>query len=142
MGSRSVSLGSSRRLGVLLLALVALPAVALAWLGLRLLDQDRVLVAQRALERREVALQAAARDISQSLADAERASAGGAVPPGAVRFTVSPTGITAEPLGAVLWQPVPSTYPEAASQPFLEAERSEFLGALDRARANWATSLV
>ena len=40
------------------LAVVVPPAVTLVWLGLRLLEQDRALAAQRALERREAALQA------------------------------------------------------------------------------------
>ncbi|MBK5292281.1 MAG: GHKL domain-containing protein [Acidobacteriia bacterium] len=113
---------SSGRLAVLFLAVVAPPAVALVWLGLQLLQQDRSLWTQRDLERRQAAAQAAIRSLEQSLAGAER------LPGGVVRFTVSPLGVRAQPPGRVLWLPVPPLLAAAEARPFVEAEKAEFQG--------------
>ena len=71
MGGR-LSGGSSRKLAVLFLAVVAPPTVTLVWLGLQLLEQDRSLWAQRELERRQAAAQAVIRSLEQSLGEAAR----------------------------------------------------------------------
>ncbi len=92
-------------------------------LGLRLLEQDQTLSAQRALERREAAADRAVRSLEQSLAGAEAL-----VPAGAVRLTVSQAGIEASPPGRVLWLAAPVRAPEAETQPFAEAEPLEFRG--------------
>jgi signal transduction histidine kinase len=128
MGSRHFWTGGSRRLASLLLAVVVPPAVTLVWLGLRLLDQDRVLVAQRELEHRQVVAQSAARSLGQSLAAAERGLSEDAVPDGTVRFTLSERGVQANPATRVLWVPVPPALLEAATRPFADAERLEFRG--------------
>ena len=118
---------TSRKLAVLFLAVVVPPAVTLAWLGVRLLQQDRSLLAQRELESRQVAAQTIIRSLAQSLADAGRRGIEGPAA-GMVRFTISETGLRAEPAARVLWLPVPPQLPEAASVPFAEAEKVEFQG--------------
>src|SRR5262245_42121128 len=124
----------SRRLAALFLVVVAPPAGALVWLGLRMLESDRALWAQRDLEIRQAAGSAAVRSLEQSLAEAERAT-GGTLPLGVVRFMVSPAGLRAEPAGSLLWAPVPLRTADPASLPFSGIERREFAGAADEARA-------
>lgn len=128
MTSRSLWSIGSRRLAWLLLVVALPPAVALVWLSLRLLDQDRALVTQRALERQQAAAQLAARSLEQSLAAAERALAGDEVPDGAVRFTLSATSISARPANRVWWVPAPPSIPEANAVVFADAEQLEFQG--------------
>jgi signal transduction histidine kinase len=118
--------GNSRKLAALFLALVAPPAVTLVWLGLQLLQQDRSLLAQRELESRQTAGQAIVRSLEQLLSDADRHVVGGPVPDGAVRFTVSESGLGVEPANRLLWLPAPQRLKEAASAPFAEAETLEF----------------
>ena len=95
MGGR-LSGGSSRKLAVLFLAVVAPPAVTLVWLGLQLLEQDRSLWAQRELERRQATAQAVVRSLEQSLAEAGRLTQS-PLPDGMVRFALSGQGVQATP---------------------------------------------
>src|SRR5512144_1404761 len=125
--------GNSRKLAVLFLAVVAPPAGTLVWLGLQLLQQDRSLLAQRELESRQAAGQAIVRSLEQLLSDADRHVVGGPVPEGAVRFTVSESGVRAEPADHLLWLPAPPRLQEVASAPFAEAESLEFQGNAQRA---------
>jgi hypothetical protein len=83
------------------------PAVALVWLGLRLLEQDRALAAQRTVERRDAALQAAAFSLEQALSEAQRWFAEEAPPDGIVRFTLSSQDLRAHPADRVAWVPAP-----------------------------------
>ena len=73
------------------------PAVALVWLGLRLLEQDRALAVQRSVERRQAALQAAAFSLEQSLSESQRWFADDPPPDGVVRFTLSTREVRAYP---------------------------------------------
>jgi signal transduction histidine kinase len=123
----------SRRLTILFLAVVVPPAVALVWLGLELLDQDRALSVQRAAERRQAVVQAAARSLEQALTDAQRWLTDDPIPPGAARFTVSSLGVRAHPPDRVLWAPRAPTLVPAATEDFAEAERAEFQGGAARA---------
>lgn len=116
---------NSRKLALLFLAVVALPAVTLVWLGVQLLQQDRALLAQRELENRQAAAQSIIRSLEQILRDA----------PGAIRFTISESSLPADPAAMLLWSPAPPRLPEAASNPFAEAESLEFQGNSPRALA-------
>src|SRR5947209_2473033 len=124
---------NSRKLALLFLAVVAPPAVTLVWLALQLLQQDRSLLAQRELESRHAAGQTIARSLEQFLSDAGHRVVEGPVPDGAVRLTVSQSGVTAEPANRLLWFPAPRPLKEAGSAPFADAETLEFQGNAQRA---------
>ena len=109
---RAVKPESSRQLAVVFLAVVLPASLTLIWLGVRLLDQDRILFQQRDLERQEAAADAVARALSQALAEADRRFARGDRVDGAVVL---------RPLS-----PVPA-------DPFSEAEILEFDGQPERA---------
>ena len=123
----------SHRLAIAFVAVVVPPALALVWLGLQLLQQDRALFAQRELERQQAAAQAAIRSLEQSLEDAERWFTEDTIPEGVVRLNASPRGVTAHPRDRVLWVPGGSTLPAASSGVFGEAEALEFRGASEEA---------
>ena len=128
MSSRRLWGGSSRRLSALFLVVVLPPAATLVWLGLQLVEQDRSLWAQRELEGRQAAAEAIVYSLNQSLADAERHLSDGEVPPGAVRFVMSPQGVKAHPPTRLLWLPTLPVMPAAEAAPFTEAEIFEFQG--------------
>jgi len=136
MSKGRLSGSSPRALAVLFLAVVAPPAITLVWLGIQLLQQDRSLGAQRDLERRQAAAQAVLRSLEHSLAEVERlteAPLPAPLPDGVVRFTVSPTGVEAQPPARVLWLPVPRSMPPAEARQFAETEKIEFQGVADPA---------
>ena len=119
---------SSRRLTVVFLAVFVPAAVALVWLGLRLLEQDRQLFAQRDIERHDAAADAVVRVLSQTLAAAEQALDTGTDVPGTVRIEAFAQGMSVAPGNAVAWiaRPVPGRpIPE---EPFREAEALEYQG--------------
>ena len=82
------SVSPSRRLLALFLILTVAPAAGLAWLGWRLLEQDRALETQRALERQEYAADLVAGALSrqgrtnQAVQSLERVVATISPPPG------------------------------------------------------------
>ncbi|MBP1774165.1 MAG: yycG 2 [candidate division NC10 bacterium] len=125
--------GSSHRLTLLLAGVLLIPALTLVGLGLALLQQDRELSAQRAAERREAAVAGVARALEESVAATEDLLSAGSIPEGALRITVTPAGIRADPRGRALWTPVLTDSTEADSQPFAEAERLEFRGSEQKA---------
>lgn len=133
MTSRSLWAIGSRRLAWLLLLVVLPPALALVWLSLRLLDQDRALVAQRDLERRQAAGQLAVHALDGFLAGLERSLDDGELPAGTVRLTLTPQAVDATPAAQVLWVSAPPAFNEAETGAFAEGERFEFHG--DRAGA-------
>ena len=122
--SRRWSSGS-RRLAILFLAVLVPSGVTLVWLGVRLVDQDRRLWADRDLERREAAADILVRALEQTLASAETALAGGDVPDRAVLATLSNTGVSIRPSNAVLWTPTLPQLQESNSEKFAEAEIAE-----------------
>jgi signal transduction histidine kinase len=126
--------GSSRKLALLFLTVVVPPVAALVWLGVQLVQQDRTLWAQREGERRQTAARAASLSLEQSLAEAERRFATGALPAGVVRFRLTAGALTAEPVDAILWLPTPAPLEAAATQPFAEAETQEYRGQTAAAR--------
>jgi signal transduction histidine kinase len=114
--------------------LVALaPAVTLVWLGLQLLNEDRELLTQRQIERRQAVLDAVVRSLGESLTNAERVLVDGPLPAGMVRFVLTDDSIRAEPVDRVLWLPNPPPLPTAESAGFAEAEQLEFQGQSDHA---------
>ncbi|UCF37497.1 MAG: hypothetical protein JSU96_01105 [Acidobacteriota bacterium] len=126
------STGSSRRLAFLFLGVVVPPAVTLVWLGLQLLDQDRALLAQRELERRESAAAQIVRSLELSIAELVQTPAE-SLREGLVRLSVSSVGILATPPDRIFWYPVSNALEEADPQPFVEYELLEFQE--DRGRA-------
>jgi signal transduction histidine kinase len=128
---------SSRRLTALFLAVLVPPAVILVWLGLRLLEQDRKDGLARDFERREAAAGGIIRALDQSLADAEHWLTGDEIPDGALGLTLSASGAVDRPAGRALWLPALAPIPEAATQPFAEAEAAEFKEAGDRGLARY-----
>src|SRR5687768_11809743 len=105
---------SPRKLAILFLAVVVPPAVALVWLGVRLLQQDEALVTQREVERRQTSAQAAVNALERSLVAAERWLTDDAIPDHAVRLTAASGGLRAYPSDGVLWVPGPPQLPPAA----------------------------
>ena len=122
-----------RRLAALLLAVVVPPAVTLAWLGVRLFELDRAMLAQRELERGQAAAQAVAGMLDQSLRRVDEALTTGAVPDGIVRLTASSRGIEVRPAEAALWLPVVPPLKVAPDRRFNDAERLEFQSSPGRA---------
>ena len=128
--------GASRslpRLSLLYLGILVIPAATLIVLGLRLLEQDRAISAQRAVERREAAADRAARALELLLADLDRQLLSGSVPEGSVLLTVTESGMEARPAGLALWLPEPLRLTEADTNAFEDAEAHEFRGAVDEA---------
>ncbi len=115
-----------RRLAALLLAVVVPPAVTLAWLGVRLLEHDRVMLEQRELERRQADAQAVARMLEQALRRVDQALTTEVVPDGIVRLTATSRGIEVRPAEAVLWLPSVRQLKTVPHGRFADAERLEF----------------
>jgi len=78
--------GSSRRLAGLFLAVVVPPALALVWLGVQLVEQDRSLLAQRQRELLVAAADDAVRSLERTLVGLEQNA--GELPAGIVRLTL------------------------------------------------------
>ena len=116
-------LRSSRSLTVLFVAVMCLPAVALVTLGVRLLEQDRALEAQRLAELRESAADRLVNSLKQALSASE---AGLAPSEDAVRVTFSPGGIETNPPNALLYYPALPPSKEPPAGVFREAEDAEF----------------
>jgi signal transduction histidine kinase len=120
------------RLAVMFTAVVAVPSLALLWLGIRLVLQEHALAEQREREQRQVDLAAAVTRIDRWLGDVWKSR-----PEGAVRLTVSGASFRTEPSDGVLWLPEMAPLRAAADLPFLEGERQEFRGDLNGARAGY-----
>lgn len=138
MRSPAARSGSSRRLTLLLLCVILPPTLALVWLSIRLLEQDRELLTQRATERREAMADAVARSLVVSVQGSEQWLRGGQLPRGAARLVVSSAGVTLEPLTHALWVPGGTSLPEAASERFARSEALEFQRRGDRGLSTYA----
>src|SRR5437762_304562 len=96
--------GSSRsRLTLMFLVVVLPPALTLIWLGIRLLEQDQILQAQREIEGREAAAEGIVRSLVQSVTELENRSAVGQLAEGLLRVVVAPSGVRSEPAERMLW---------------------------------------
>ena len=122
MAKRRSSASTARRLVILLAAVAVLPSIVLVWFGVRLLDQDRELVRQRDLERRQAAAPTIVASLERSLVEAEHRLLTVDIPPGATRLRLTPNSATVEPRDRAAWLPVASTLPEAEDGAFEKAE--------------------
>jgi hypothetical protein len=127
----------SRRLTLLFVIVLLPPAIVLVWLGATLLGQDRAMLAERGLDRREAAAEMITRALLESVNEAERWLSADDIPDGAVRLTRSPSSVDVHPAGRVLWTPEPPAGREAADAVFAEAERAEFDETGDRGLAQY-----
>ena len=117
------------------MGILVLPAVTLVVLGLRLLEQDRTIAAQRAIERREAAVDRAAARSSFNW----RISSGGSSPARRRKarcgLSHPASGIEAHPAGLAPWLPEPLPLAEADTSTFQEAEALEFRGSAEKSLA-------
>ena len=126
------SVPPSRRLLALFLILTVAPAAGLAWLGWRLLEQDRALEAQRALERQEYAADLVAGALSRQIAVTHRhftqfgETSALVAAPDAVVVMFQQDSFRDLPAGRLLYYPVASQDREAPEAPFLAGEKLEF----------------
>jgi len=119
---------SSRRLTLVFLAVLVPAAVTLVWLGLRLLDQDRALWAQRDLERQEAAADGIVRSLGGVLTDVDRRLTEGSRIPDAVSLERNGGGVSVSPPGAVAWHASATALTELRGEPFTAAESLEHRG--------------
>jgi two-component system phosphate regulon sensor histidine kinase PhoR len=126
---------ASRRLVALFLLVLVPPAVALAALGLLVLEQDRRLIAERDRERAAAAADAVVRSLADAVAQARNALRAGDEVPGAALLRLDGEHVVARPAALLLWTPTPRPLQEAETTAFVEAERNEFQRRGDRGRA-------
>ena len=112
---------------LLLLFLVTLASVStLTLFGWRLLQQQRMVEAQRSQERLEQAADRITAIVRGTLAEFSERLSAGLVVPGDVQFTLSATSLDAMPPDRLLYYPFPPPDPEPHSKLFAEAELFEF----------------
>src|SRR5262249_51585114 len=105
---------------------------ALGWFGWKLLDQERIVEAQRAQERLEQSADRIAATLRGSLAETGESvgawggSAPVGVPDGSLVLRLAEASFTAYPAGRLLYYPVSKHEPEAHTAVFIEAEALEF----------------
>jgi signal transduction histidine kinase len=110
----------------------AVPAAALAWLGWRLLEQDRALENQRLRERLENAASLLSHELDRALAEWEqllpRAASGAAaaLPPGGVLLVFDSRGVLHHQGARLPYYPLVPSPPEAPAGVFTAAESHEF----------------
>jgi signal transduction histidine kinase len=135
-----------RRLLLLFTLVLLLPAIAVGWLGVRLIQQDRELEARQTAERRQTAADRAVAVLEQALASTERQllAAAPAIPiaPGddVVLVNFGSDGVQATPRGHLLYYPdinMPPTESDAAFEAGerLEFQQHDYAAAADRFRA-------
>ena len=128
----------SLRRAALVSTAVALPAVIVVALGVRLAMQDRELQQRRDRDLLQVSLRAAAQHLELSMAQGSRAALEGASPPGLVRFIFDAGGMRPDPVSAVLWVPQPPVLPDAEAAELDEVEAAEFSGRFTEAATRYA----
>ena len=131
----------------LLLALFGLTAAAvsaLGWFGWRLVQQERIVEAQRDSEALEQAADRVAASVARSLAEAgDRLSAWATAPPSdgkpeqGILLVSDERGVSAWPRGRVLYYPVGGSDPGAADAAFREGEALEFAPGGESGAAEW-----
>jgi signal transduction histidine kinase len=123
----------------LFVAVAAVSVIALVWMGVRLLTQERALEAQRLQERREAAADRVVAALEQVLLAEERRLTNPKVPDPVsgddlLLFVAGPSGIKVSPEKAILFYPVMPAARDAPMELFARAERFEFVER-DHARA-------
>ena len=128
----------SRRLIALFLTVLVPPAVALVWLGARVADQGRQLVAESERRQREAAAEGVALALTEAVHLARTSLDAGHPLPGSarLRLTASDSAVL-EPADAFAWTPSPTVLPEAETQLFAEAELEEIRRRGDRGRSHY-----
>ena len=137
MNGRRLWSTSSRRLTILLLAVVLPPALTLVWLGAQLLQQDRAVLAQREQDRRMAVGEAVAAELGRLLASAERSQDDGRGQEGIMRFILSDDRLEAVPHTGLLWTPTPARFPYADDGIFDHARSVEDQGDRSTALAHY-----
>jgi len=123
----------SRYVAVLFLVVAAMSVIALVWMGVRLVQQDRVLEAQRLEEQQEVAADRIIVALEKVLSEEEQKLADDPVvnlSPAAEDYLLINIGsgeVRVRPDNALLYYPVIPPGREASSLQFADAERAEFL---------------
>ncbi len=121
-----------RSLLVILFLLTLVSVSALGWFGWKLMNQDRLVEAQRTQELLEQTADRASAALRRTLAETgERlgswlAGEQPAPPPDGLLLYITESGMTAIPPGRLLYQPHPPPLPEAAPDLFAVAEAREF----------------
>jgi signal transduction histidine kinase len=121
----------ARRLSLLFLAVVLIPAIALAWLTLELVDRDRALEKQRPKDRAEQAADVIIASFRQKLAEVELTlerltTSNESVPPkGMVLAVVEGEGIDVVPRGGLVFYPVLPASDPVPPEVFAQGERLE-----------------
>lgn len=125
-------LGASRRLILSFVLVLFVPATAVVWLGVRLIEQDRALAARQLRERRESAADRLIAGLEQAIASAERRL--GDEPTGlpvrpdddAVLVTLGPSGVEVYPRSRLLYVPAVPPGPAEPAAVFEAGEAIEF----------------
>lgn len=138
--------GASRRLLLSFVFVLLVPAAAVVWLGVRLIDQDRALALRQLRERHESAADRLVAGLEQAVASTERRLDGDparlaiGTDDDAVVVTLGPAAFEAHPKDRLLYVPAtPSRSPEPgdAFEPgeSLEFRAGDYRGAADAYRA-------
>jgi two-component system phosphate regulon sensor histidine kinase PhoR len=127
MPALSVRASRSFRLTVLLVAVLAIPASALVWLGVRLADRDREIAAFNRNEQGAAAVRAVGQGLAVALARAER-DASDNRDSGLVRLARLDGGLVARPGRSLLWVPRSPSLPTVEHPDLASAERLESQG--------------
>lgn len=123
---------SPRSLPLVLGLVVALPAAALIVLGVRILEQDRALAAQRRGELAQQAADRAVRILEQQAVlvfqrlDKPQWAPAASASPGSLELLLTPGGLRLEPASSVAWTPAPARLSEPGDEAFRIAEEAEF----------------
>ena len=115
---------------LIILCLLTLVSIsALGWFGWRLLDQERLVEAQRNQERLEQAADRIATQLRGALAETgDRLGASSPeAPKDGLLLIVTENSLTALPAGRLLYRPFPTTEVEASQAVFGDAESLEFV---------------
>ena len=141
MPARPAWSGTSRRLIVSFVLVLLVPAIAVVWLGVRLIEQDRALAVRQLRERRDSAADRLIAGFEQTLSATERRLASTDALPvhpddDAVVLRVRPASIAAFPKDHLLY--VPALPPDAsdAADAFASGETLEFVANDYRASAD------
>jgi signal transduction histidine kinase len=139
-----------RHLLVILLLLTLFSVSALAWLGWRVLEQDRVAEAGQVQERLQQAADQISATLRGDLAETgERLSSwllaapsGDGKPDEGLLLILTDSALSAFPQGRLIYGPLPSSEPEAPASAFAEGEGLEFLQKQPDKAAEWYARLA
>ena len=122
----------SQKTTVLFLAAAVVSVLALIWMGLRLIRQDRILELQQLDERRETAADRIITTLDQTLANEEQKLTESQIADTSLKendyFLVSANSeeIRVYPEDTLLYYPVMPAGNDASARPFVNADRAEF----------------